>query len=288
MKIITTINNGNISSFINSSADALMIGLNDYVTYIDKTFSLDEIKDIVSLKGNKELYVLVNRIIEQSEIDEVRKVLKEIATLDIDGIVVMDMGLLQIAKEEKLLDKIVFSPSTYLTNKDSAYYLSSLGVKRLVLAKEISLNNIFEIKNNVDCDVEITIHGFRNIFYSKRHIKTIYREAFEVEDFEYLKEEKRTELFPIRETNRGTYVFSSKCLSLWKYLSRMLDANIDYINIESNFLNEEELLDIISKYKKAIELYGSDKFDEYMNSVTFDGCDEGFINRDSVYMQEEY
>jgi len=288
MKVITTINSDDVMAFINSSADALMVGLNDYVTYLDKTFSIEEIKSIISNKNNKEIYVLVNRIIEQNEIDNAREILKILSTLEVDGIVVMDMGLLQIAKEEKILDKIVFSPSTYLTNKDSASYLSSLGVKRLVLAKEISLNNIFEIKKNVSCDVEITVHGYRNIFYSKRHIKTIYKEAFNVGDFEYLKEEKRTELFPIRETDRGTFVFSSKCLSLWNYLMRMLENDIDYINIESNFLDSNDLFEIVSKYKKAIELYGKNGFEEYIKSIAFDDCDEGFINRDSVYMQEEY
>ena len=177
MKIITTINSDNLEAFLSSNADALMIGLEGYTTYLDKTFSLDEIKTIINMNSNKELYVVINRIIEQTEIDDIRVLLNEVVKLDIKGIVVMDMGLLQIAKEEGYLNKIVFSPSTYLTNKDSAAYLSSLGVQRLVLAKEISLNNIFEIKKDVNCDVEITTYGYRNIFYSKRHIKTLYKEV---------------------------------------------------------------------------------------------------------------
>jgi len=288
MKVITTINSKNVNFFLNSNADALMVGLDDWTTYLDETFSITEIKEILKNKNNKEIYVCINRIVEQHEINKVRDLIKELATFSIDGIVVMDMGILQIAKEEKLLDKIVFSPSTYLTNKDSAAYLSSLGIKRLVLAKEISLNNIFEIKKNVSSEVEITMYGYRNIFYSKRHVKSIYREAFEINDFEYLKEEKREDLFPIKETDKGTFVFSARPLSLWKYLPRMLENNIDYINVESNFLSEDELSDVIDSYKMAISLWNSDKFDNYINSVEFDNTDEGFINKDSVYMQEEY
>ena len=239
MEIITTINSKNIEHFFSSNADALMIGLEDYTTYLDVTFSLSEIKRMLSNKS-KEVYVLINRIIEQDEIDNAKSILKELALLPIDGIVIMDMGLLQIAKEEQILDKIVFSPSTYLTNKDSASYLSSLGVKRLVLSKEISLNNIFEIKNNVNSEIEITMYGYRNIFYSKRHIKTLYRENYDLGEFKYIKEEKREDLFPIEETNRGTFVFSSRPLSLFNYLKKMLDNNIDYINVESNFIDKDD------------------------------------------------
>ena len=287
MKIITTINSSNINLFLESKADALMIGLNDYTTYLDKSFSYEEIKEIVNVKGNKEIYVLVNRIIEQDEIDALRSVLRSLLSLDIDGIVVMDMGILEIAKEEGFLDRIVFSPSTYLTNKDSAAYLASLGVKRLVLSKEISLNNIFEIKNNVTCDVEITTYGYRNIFYSKRHIKTLYKEMYGSNDFRYLKEEKRVQLFPIEESEHGTFVFSSKKLSLWAYFERLLANGIDYVNLESNFVGES-IIDVIDVYSKAIELYGKEGFKEYLESIEFDDCDEGFINKDSVYMQEEY
>ena len=287
MKVITTINSEHINSFFNSDIDALVVGLDGYTTYQDKTFTLDEIKKMLVHKNEKEVYVSLNRIIEQTEIETVRNIIKEVSTLDVDGIIVMDMGLLQIAKEEGLLNKIIFSPSTYLTNKDSAAYLSSLGVKRLVLAKEISLNNIFEIRKNVSSEVEVTMYGYRNIFYSKRHVKSIYKEAFDINDFEYLKEEKREDLFPIKESKNGTFVFSSRPLSLWNYLKRMLDNNIDYINIESNFINED-VFDVISKYKKAISLYGTEEFEEYISSIEFDNVDEGFINRDSVYMQEEY
>lgn len=287
MKIITTINSSDYNAFLNSKADALMVGLEDYTTYLDKTFSLEEIREIVSDKGSKEIYVLVNRIIEQDEIETVRVVLKELLKLDIDGVVVMDMGILQLAKEDGYLDRVVFSPSTYLTNKDSASYLASLGVKRLVLSKEISLNNIFEIKNNVLCDVEITTYGYRNIFYSKRHIKTLYKEMYDASDFSYLKEEKRVDLFPIEESNRGTFVFSSKKLSLWECLERLLANGIDYVNLESNFVGAS-IIDVIDIYARAVELYGKDGFKEYIESIKFDDCDEGFINKDSVYMQEEY
>ena len=68
----------------------------------------------------------------------------------------------------------------------------------------------------------------------------------------------------------------------------MLEHGIDYVNIESNFISDNEVLDIVSKYEKAISLYGSEGFEDYMSSVHFQSCDEGFINRDSVYMQEEY
>ena len=290
MKIITTVRSNNIETYMNMDVDALMLGLKNYTTYLDYSFDINAIRIITSHKGNKEIYVLVNRIIENTEIEETRKILKELASLNIDGIVILDMGLLQIAKEEHMLNKIVFSPSTYITNKDTAAYFSSYGIKRLSPSREISLNNILEIKNNIKCEMEVMVYGHRNIFYSKRHLLDLYNENYHTDvKVSYLKEEKRESLFPIKQNEQGTFVYSEKPLNLIKYLDKFIENNIDYINLESNFIDEKELSKVATEFRNAINIYyDKEAFYNYINSLDIDDSDDGFINRDSVYMQEEY
>lgn len=290
MKILTTINSSNIDFFLNSKADCLMLGFKDYATYLDYTFDLNTIRLISNHKNEKEIYVLMNRIIENNEIEKAREVLKELASLNINGIVILDIGLLQIAKEEHLLNKIVFSPSTYITNKDSASYFSSLGIKRLSPSKEISLNNIIEIKRNIQCEMEVMVYGHRNIFYSKRPLLDLYNQNYKTDvSVSYLKEEKRESLFPIKQNKQGTFVYSEKPLNLIHYLDKLIDNDIDYINIESNFINEEELNKVINEYKTALDIYyDKEAFYKYINSIDMKDYDDEFINKDSVYMQEEY
>ncbi len=290
MKIITTVNSSNVEFFINSKVDALMLGLKDYTTYLDWTFDMNAIRIIASHKKGKEIYVLMNRIIENTEIEKTRSILKELASLNINGIVILDMGLLQIAKEENLLNKIVFSPSTYITNKDTATYFSSFGIRRLSPSKEISLNNIIEIKKNIQCEMEVMVYGYRNIFYSKRPLLDLYNENYKTSvNVSYLKEEKRESLFPIKQNKQGTFVYSEKPLNLIKYLDRLIENGIDYINIESNFISEEELKKVIDEYRTALDIYyDKEAFDKYIASIDAENTDDEFINKDSVYMQEEY
>lgn len=290
MKIITTINSSNIDFFLNSKVDALMMGLKDYTTYLDYTFDLNTIRLISNHKNEKEIYILMNRIIENNEIEKAREILKELSSLNINGIVILDMGLLQIAKEEHLLNKIVFSPSTYITNKDTASYFSSLGIKRLSPSKEISLDNIIEIKKNIQCEIEVMVYGHRNIFYSKRPLLDLYNQNYKTNVLvSYLKEEKRESLFPIKQNKQGTFVYSEKPLNLIHYLDKLIDNDIDYINIESDFIKEEELNKVINEYKTALDIYyDKEAFYKYINRIDMIDYDDEFINKDSVYMQEEY
>ena len=172
MKFITTINSDDIDTFINSDVDALMVGLKDYCMYLDKEFTLSEIKEIVSKNKNKEFYIIMNRIINNDEIKEAKNILKELASFDIAGIVILDMGLLREAKELGILNKIVFAPSTYITNKDSANYFSAYGVKRLMPSNEISLNNIIDIKE------EVQTFEFNSVKDILKHIKIASNRCF--------------------------------------------------------------------------------------------------------------
>ena len=184
VKIITTINSNDVKAFLNSKADALMVGLEGYTTYLDKTFKVEEIKEIVKEKKDKEIYLVINRIIENDEIEKIYQIIEEVKGLDLAGFVILDMGLVEILLELGLKDKIVFSPSTYLTNKDSASYFSSLGIKRVVPSKEISLENIIEIKKNITCQEEVMVYGYRNILYSKRKVISLYNENYKIRMWE--------------------------------------------------------------------------------------------------------
>ena len=154
---------------INSGADAVYIGADNFGARVNAANSLDDIKKLVEYahKFFVKIHVTINTIMSDSELEDAVKLINKLYEIGVDAIIVQDMGILQKAIEGKLAP-IQLHMSTQCDNRslEKAKFFDNVGASRVILARELSLNQIKNICKNTECEVETFIHGALCVSYS--------------------------------------------------------------------------------------------------------------------------
>ena len=154
---------------INSGADAIYIAATNFGARKNAPNSLDDIEKLVNYahKFYVKIHVVINTILNNSEFNDAVELVKKLYNIGVDAIIVQDMGLLKAAIEEKI-PNIQIHASTQCDNRtlEKAKFFDSLGVSRVILARELSLEKIEEICKNTSCEIETFIHGALCVSYS--------------------------------------------------------------------------------------------------------------------------
>ena len=265
-------------------ADAVYIGGSLYGLRANATnFSIDEIKQGVEFahKLNKKVYVTVNIVLHNKEIKGLNKYLKELDSIGVDAIIVSDLTIIMEAKKNTNLE-IHLSTQASTLNIKSAQFYKDLGVKRIVLAREMTYEEIKEIRKNVDIDIECFIHGAMCASYSGRCVLSNFLTNRDANrggcaqicrwDFKLLDENKK----PIE--GEKDFTFCSKDLSMINHISEMIDLGIKSFKIEGRMRSVYYIATVVKAYRTAIDNYYKNIFDvkeqeKVLNEVA---------NRDSI------
>ncbi len=220
-------------------ADAVYIGGEQYGLRAQAgNFTMDEIRRAVSFthKMNRKLYVTVNIIPHNDDLVGLSAYLKELEEAEVDALIISDPGVLTVAKETIPNMELHLSTQANNTNYKAAEFWYKQGVKRIILARELSFLEIEEIiaKAPKELKFEAFIHGAMCISYSGRCLLSNYivgRDANRGECAHpcrykyYLVEEKRPgQYMPIEEDEKGTYIFNSKDLCMIEYIPQLVNS----------------------------------------------------------------
>ena len=257
MKLIANINQYGYKAFLNSMADILMIALKDYSSSYFMDYELKDIPAIIKEihDNNKQVYLSLNKICNEETIKKFEKDVLKIKDYDFDGIVVSDFGMLQILKEQNLINKAIFNPITTITNKYNANIANNLGIDHVCLANELNIKDLIEISNYNNGNVEVLAQGYYQICNSKRPLLTNFFKNFKINNSSplyYIKEESRDYAYPIIELNNETLIYIDKQRCILPYLKDLLATNIKYLRIDTIFIDLEESLKLIELYKQAL------------------------------------
>jgi len=209
--------------------------------------------------------------------------LVKLQTLGVDAIEYADPAVLMAAKEVAPNLPLHWNPEIIATSFHTLQYWQSKGIKRAWLARELSLEEIVEIKEQVQMEIGIQVHGMSCIFHSKRPLVESYFRHLNLEtahagkDKErglFLKEEKRDDItYPIYEDQSGTHIMSSEDMCILDHLDELIDAGIESFRIETLLKPTAYNEVVVRAYRQAIDLYMEDadqyfeKLDEWMNSI---------------------
>lgn len=230
-------------------------------------FSLLELNEAVRYaKNNKvKVYVTVNIFPRNDDLYGIAKYLTEIDNIAPDAVIIADPGIVFIAKNTIPSMPLHLSTQANTTNWASAQFWREQGIARICLARELSLQEILEIKKKSDLEIEVFIHGAVCISYSGRCFMSKYmvdRDANEGDcsqscRWEYsLVEKKRAgEYFPIEEDDRGTYFFNSKDLCLIKYIPDLILSGVSSFKIEGRMKSVYYVGMVTKIYREAIDAY---------------------------------
>jgi len=254
-------------------ADAIYLsgkkmGLRAFADNFDEE-GLKRASDLIHSK-NKKMFVTINILAKNSDFVGLKDYIQYLESIGVDAVIVSDLGILSQVKKHTSL-KVHISTQASITNKYSAKFYESIGADRLVMARELSLGEISEIRDalNDTTEIEAFVHGAMCISYSGRCLLSDFMtgrhsnrgECAQSCRWEYAITEKTRngEYFPIEEDERGTYILNSKDMNMLPYIKELADAGISSFKIEGRVKSSYYVAGVVNAYRKAIDLYYKDK-----------------------------
>lgn len=244
-------------------------------------FDYEELKiasELIHSKGKK-MYVTVNIVAHNADFDGLEDYLKYLYEIGTDAIIVSDIGIITLARKVVPNLDIHVSTQANVTNMHSALFFANLGCKRIVLARELSLDEIKQIRAVLPEEVELEsfVHGAMCISYSGRCLLSNYlrgrdsnkgacvqacRWAYQI------KEINSDENFPIQEDDRGTYILNSKDLCLIEHLKELQEAGIVSLKIEGRMKSSYYVANVVNAYRRALDNINDTNFAKEMFEET--------------------
>jgi len=251
-------------------ADAVYIGGEAFgLRAKAKNFSKEDMKEGIAFAHahGVRVHVTANILAHNYDLDGARKYFEELKELGPDALIIADPGMFTLAREICPEIDIHVSTQANNTNYMTYQFWHKLGAKRVVSARELSLAEIKQIRENIpeDMEIESFIHGAMCISYSGRCLLSSFFTGRDANKgacthpcrWKYaLMEEKRPgEYFPVFENERGTYIFNSKDLCMIEHVPEMIEAGIDSFKIEGRMKTALYVATVARTYRKAIDDY---------------------------------
>ncbi len=251
-------------------ADAVYIGGEAFgLRAKAKNFSKEEMKQGIEFahKHGVRVHVTANILAHNYDLEGATRYFEELKELQPDALIIADPGMFTLAREICPEIDIHVSTQANNTNYMTYQFWHKLGAKRVVSARELSLNEIREIREHIpeDMEIESFIHGAMCISYSGRCLLSSFLTGRDANKgacthpcrWKYaLMEEKRPgEYYPVFENERGTYIFNSKDLCMIEHIPEMIEAGIDSFKIEGRMKTALYVATVARTYRKAIDDY---------------------------------
>lgn len=252
---------------INYGADAVYLASTRFgLRTFAGNFDLEELKWAVDYahENKVKVYVTVNIIPHESDLEDLPEYIKYLDKIGVDAVICADLGV--IAMVRRIAPKLAVHVSTQanITNTEAAKVFVDMGVKRLILAREMTLEEIKTMREKIGNEIELEAfcHGAMCISYSGRCLLSNFltgRDAnrgacVQACRWEYaIREVSRDQAYPIEEDSHGTYILNSKDMCMIEYLDKMQEAGISSIKIEGRMKTEYYVANIVNAYRHALD-----------------------------------
>ena len=245
-------------------ADAVYIGANSFGARKNASNNLEDIKELVNFahKYNVKIYVTVNTILNDNELKEAEKLINELYKIKVDALIIQDMGLLELN-----LPPIELHASTQcnIRTLEKVKFFEDIGIKRAVLARELSLEKIKEIKQNTNIELECFIHGALCVSYSGNCYMSAYIGGRSANRGECAQACRKKYSITDEKGNfiiKDKYLLSLKDLCLKDYIKELVDTGVKSFKIEGRLKDEAYVKNVVLYYRKLL-----DEFDKTSDGV---------------------
>lgn len=254
---------------VDYGADAVYLGGQSFgMRAGPENFTHDSLKAAVELAHSKgvKIYLTCNTLPRNSEIPRFRQFMEEADDCGVDAVIVADLGLLSLVKEYCPDMEVHMSTQTGIVNYVTARELYNMGVKRVVVARELSLEEIAEIraKTPADLDIEAFVHGAMCVSFSGRCLLSQYlvnRDANRGEcaqpcrwSYSLMEETRKGEYYPIMEDSSGTYILNAKDLCMIDHLDKVAKAGVTSLKIEGRAKSSYYVSVVTNAYRMAVDI----------------------------------
>ncbi len=254
-------NMDNLVAAVEAGCDAVYLGGKSFgARAFSKNFSDEEIIKAINychLYGVK-VYVTVNTIIYENEVDSFVEYIDFLHKNNVDAVLIQDLGMLDLIRKTYPNLEIHSSTQMHIHNLDGVQFMEKLGVRRVVLARETSIDEIKKIKSNSNVELEVFVHGALCISYSGECLMSSLiggrsgnrgecagscRLRYDVVDSNN------------KRLNRGDYPLSTKDLNTLEYVGDLIDSGVSSLKIEGRMKSKEYVYMVVSLYRHAIDSY---------------------------------
>ncbi len=264
-----------IQALIQAGADAFLIGEQQFGLRLAGEFNIEQVASATKLihDAGKKVYVAMNAIYHNDRVDSLAPYMQKMAEIGVDAIVFGDPAVVIAKREAGVELPLHWNPETIATNWFQANYWGKKGATRAVLARELSMDEVIEIKENAEVEIEVQVHGMTCMFQSKRPLLGHYfmyeGKAMEVEKRKnarnmFLHDKERNSKYPIYEDLNGTHIYSPNDMCIIDELDELFEAEVDAFKIEGVLHSEEYVVTVTKMYRKAIDAYAQSP-DEYFD-----------------------
>ena len=259
---------------VNFGADAVYLAGRDFgMRTSSSNFTQDELIKAVNFahKNNVKVYLTCNTLPTNEEVDKLPEFIEYAKSAEVDAIIVADIGVLQIVKKYAPGVDIHISTQAGVVNYLNAQALYDLGAKRVILARELTLDDIATIRAKTDknLELEVFVHGSMCVSFSGRCLISSYltgRDANRGDcaqpcrwKYSLVEENRKDQLFPIVEENGGTYLFNSRDLCMIEHIPEIIKAGATSLKIEGRAKSAYYAAVTTNAYKNALDLFMNKK-----------------------------
>lgn len=290
-----------LKTAVRYGADAVYIGGEVFgLRAKAKNFSLDEMAEGVKYahEYGVKVYVTANILAHNADIEPVKVYFNDLKKVKPDALIISDPAVFTIAKEMLPDMELHVSTQANNTNYGTYNFWYGLGAKRVVSARELSIREIKEIRENIpdDMEIETFIHGAMCISYSGRCLLSSFMTGRDANKgacthpcrwkYAVMEENRPGEYMPIEENERGTYIFNSKDLCMIEHIPELIDAGIDSFKIEGRMKTALYVATVARTYRMAIDDYlespkkyqeNISKYKEFISQCTYRQYTTGFF-----------
>ena len=274
MKLLGVIRDNNFLEYLDNGLDGIILPLENFSVDYFKYYSISDIRECRK-STDKLLYVVINKMIFNNELDNLLSVLKELESIKIDGVFFYDLAVLNLVKENKININLIYNGTHMVTNSDTINLYYDLGVKGSYLSNEITKDEVLNIRSNTKSDLFILLLGNPVVAMSRRSLLTSYfaNKNKSNNDLITIKEPKSGQEFLVKEDNNGTTFFYNRRLNLSNVYKELVDSGINYGIVEQGDYSSDEYKELINSFIS----FNKQKIDELA------GHNRGFLYRETIY-----
>ncbi|MBA2939234.1 U32 family peptidase [Paenibacillus sp. CGMCC 1.16610] len=290
---------------IEAGADSVIIGEERYAMRLPGNVKLEEIEESVAWAHEKQakVYVSVNKIFDNNSLEGLSDYLSKLQACNVDGVIFGDPAVLMAARTLPKPLALHWNAEMTSTNFATANYWGRQGATRVVLARELNMEQVLAFKENTELAVEVQVHGITNIYHSKRELVKNYIEhqgkdaSTEDRSIErglfLIEHERRDQRYPVYEDSNGTHIMSSEDFCMLENLPELMDGGIDSFKIEGHLKSTAYNETVVRSYRAVIDAYAAnpEEFEfqqEWLDAITELQDPErelsyGFFYKEQVY-----
>ncbi len=255
-----------LKEVLQNGADSVYVGGQTFgMDTISDKFSIEDLEEGIKFahQNDKKVYVTISLLPHNNDFIKLEEYLVKLQEIKVDALIISEVGTLEIVRRVVPNMKIHVGIQANVYNYESAQFYYDLGVRRIIIPRELSLKDIEDISNNTPSDLEIEsfVHGSMVMSYSGRRLLSNYMNGKETKEYDEQKhyslvEEKRPGQYcPIYEDEGGTIFYASKDLCMIEFIPQLVNSGISVLTIEGNVKSNEYIKSVVSIYRKAIDEY---------------------------------